>query len=187
MPVVCDPTLLFTKEDWDKNVGERIIKDNYILCYFLGDNEDSLKFAKKLKEYWNVKIVGIVHIAGYNKNISKYMDETPFDIDPFQFVNLVKFAKCVLTDSFHCSVFSILFEKEFFAFKRFSDKDTMSTNNRLVTLFKMAEIEGRLISGKEAVNKELFKPIDHKKVCENIRKKREFSMNYLIKALENKE
>lgn len=187
VPVVCDPTLLFTKEDWDKNVGERIIKDNYILCYFLGDNEDSLKFAKKLKEYWNVKIVGIVHIAGYNKNISKYMDETPFDIDPFQFVNLVKFAKCVLTDSFHCSVFSILFEKEFFAFKRFSDKDTMSTNNRLVTLFKMVEIEGRLISGKEAVNKELFKLIDYKKVCENIRKKREFSMNYLIKALENKE
>ena len=80
---------------------------------FLGDNEQYLKFAKRLKEYWNVKLVGIVHIAGYNKNIKTYMDETPFDINPFQFLNLIKFAKCILTDSFHCSVFSIHFEKEF--------------------------------------------------------------------------
>ena len=183
VPVVCDPTLLFTKDDWNAYLGERIVKEDYILCYFLGDNEDYLKFAKRLKIYWGVKIVGIVHIAGYNKNVLTYMDETPFDIDPFQFVNLIKYAKCVLTDSFHCSVFSIHFEKEFFAFKRFSDKDSMSTNNRLVTLFKMAGIEGRIISGKEDINDELFRPIDHDAVHKNIQKKREFSMNYLINAL----
>lgn len=185
VPVVCDPTLLFTKEEWDKNVGTRIINDDYILCYFLGDNEQYLKFAKRLKEYWNVKLVGIVHIAGYNKNIKTYMDETPFDINPFQFLNLIKFAKCILTDSFHCSVFSIHFEKEFFAFKRFSDKDTMSTNNRLATLFKMTEIEGRLIAGTENINDKLFTPIDYMSVGKNIEKNRDFSISYLISALKN--
>lgn len=187
VPVVCDPTLLFTKEDWNQNVGRRIISDDYILCYFLGNNEQYLKFAKRLKELWNVKVVGIAHIAGYNKNIKTYMDETPFSIDPFQFLNLIKYAKCVLTDSFHCSVFSMHFEKAFFAFKRFSDKDTMSTNNRLITLFKMVGIEGRLITGKEEINDELFRPIDYHRVTDNIQKKRDFSMKYLINALNSQQ
>lgn len=185
--VVCDPTLLFTKEEWDKNVGERMMKEDYILCYYLGDNENYLKFAKRLKEYWGVKVVGLVHINGYNKNVQAYMDETPFDVNPFQFINLIKHARCVLTDSFHCSVFSILFEKEFFAFKRFKDSDTMSTNNRLLTLFKIAGIEGRVVDGTEEINDSLFTKIDHNKVRENLALKRAESMEYLIKALENQD
>ena len=187
VPVVCDPTLLFTKEDWDEHVDERLIKDDYVLTYFIGDHEDYLKFAKKLGQYWGVKVVGVVHIDGFNKNISTYIDETPYDIDPFQFINLVKYARCVLTDSFHCSVFSIHFEKEFFAFKRFSDKDTMSTNNRLSTLFKIAGIEGRTMSGKEDIDESLFKPIDYQKVRKNLQQKRDLSMNYLKKSLANKD
>lgn len=187
VPVVCDPTLLFTKDDWDACVGERLIKDDYVLTYFIGDHEDYLKFAKRLGDYWGVKVVGIVHIDGYNSNISKYIDEEPYDIDPFQFVNLVKNAKCVLTDSFHCSVFSIQFEKEFFAFKRFSDNNTMSTNNRLFTLFNMAGIENRILSGKEAITEKIFAPIDYNKVRENLQIKREFSLTYLKNALANKE
>lgn len=162
-----------------------MMKEDYILCYYLGDNENYLKFAKRLKEYWGVKVVGLVHINGYNKNVQAYMDETPFDVNPFQFINLIKHARCVLTDSFHCSVFSILFEKEFFAFKRFKDSDTMSTNNRLLTLFKIAGIEGRVVDGTEEINDSLFTKIDHNKVRENLALKRAESMEYLIKALEN--
>lgn len=185
VPVVCDPTLLFTKEDWDSYVGDRLINDDYVLTYFIGDHEDYLRFAKRLSDYWGIKVVGIVHIDGYNNNISTYIDDTPYDIDPFQFINLVKFAKCVLTDSFHCSVFSIHFEKEFFAFKRFSDTNTMSTNNRLTTLFNVAGIEGRILSGKEDISDSLFKPINYSVVRENIQKKRDFSMDYLSNALAN--
>lgn len=185
VPVVCDPTLLFTKEDWDSYVGDRLINDDYVLTYFIGDHEDYLRFAKRLSDYWGIKVVGIVHIDGYNNNISTYIDDTPYDIDPFQFINLVKFAKCVLTDSFHCSVFSIHFEKEFFAFKRFSDTNTMSTNNRLTTLFNVAGIEGRILSGKEDISDSLFKPINYSVVRDNIQKKRDFSMDYLSNALAN--
>lgn len=187
VPVVCDPTLLFTKDDWDEYVSDRLIKDDYVLTYFIGDHEDYLKFAKRLGKYCGVKVVGIVHIDGYNKNIPAYIDDTPYDIDPFQFINLVKYAKCVLTDSFHCSVFSIHFEKEFFAFKRFSDKDTMSTNNRLSTLFKIAGIDDRILTGKEEIEDSLFKPIDYNKVRENIQKKRNFSLSYLKNSLANNE
>lgn len=183
--VVCDPTLLLTKEEWDDNVGKRMLDYEYILCYYLGDNENYLRFANRLKEYLGVKIVGLVHINGYNKNVQVYMDETPFDVDPFQFINLIKYAKCVLTDSFHCSVFSILFEKEFFAFKRFKDSDTMSTNNRLFTLFKMAGIEGRIIEGTECVDSKLFTKINYEVVRENLELKRTESLDYLVKSLAN--
>lgn len=185
VPVVCDPTMLFTREEWDAYVGERMIKDDYVLCYFLGDNEQYLKFAKRLKTWMNVKLVGLVHGAGYNRHVSLYIDEVPFNTGPFEFINLIKYAKCVLTDSFHCCVFSILFEREFFAFRRFKDTDIMSTNDRLTTLFKWTNIEGRLLSGTEEANEKLFKDIDYNVVKRNLDAKRRESMEYLIKALKN--
>ena len=103
----------------------------------------------------------------------------------FEFINLIKYAKCVLTDSFHCCVFSILFEREFFAFRRFKDTDIMSTNDRLTTLFKWTNIEGRLLSGTEEANEKLFKDIDYNVVKRNLDAKRRESMEYLIKALKN--
>ena len=61
----------------------------------------------------------------------------------------------------------------------------MSTNNRLTTLFNVAGIEGRILSGKEDISDSLFKPINYSVVRENIQKKRDFSMDYLSNALAN--
>lgn len=51
VPVVCDPTLLFTGDEWMKiQKKEPIIKGKYILCYFLGNNPPHREFAEKLKK-----------------------------------------------------------------------------------------------------------------------------------------
>lgn len=114
VPVVCDPTLLFTGDEWMAiQQKEPIIKGKYILCYFLGNNPPHREFAKRLKEVTGCKIIALTHLDEFVKSDEGYADETPYDIDPADFLNLIRNAEYVCTDSFHCSVFSILYKRQF--------------------------------------------------------------------------
>ena len=104
--LVCDPTLLLNKKEWLEIQEEKpIVKGNYILCYFLGKNIEHRKFAEKLKERTGYKIVSINHCDEYVKYSDKFADEIPYNIGPGEFINLIRNAKYVCTDSFHGTVF----------------------------------------------------------------------------------
>ena len=61
----------------------------------------------------------------------------------------------VITDSFHASVFSIMFEKEFYVLPRFSDNDSKSQNGRLYNLLELCRLSNRFLSfGNEFVREE---------------------------------
>lgn len=187
VPVVCDPTLLFTGSEWmDIQKEESIINEPYILCYFLGNNPPHRDFAKRLKEITGYKIVALIHLDEYVKSDEGYADYTPYDIDPSDFLNLIRNAEYVCTDSFHCSVFSMLYEKTFFTFKRYARKTKSSTNSRLDTLFKIAGITGRIYEGSEDVQECLDMKIDYNKVHSRLATIREESYKYLVDALEDK-
>ena len=100
VPVVCDPTLLFTGEEWMSIQQEKpIMEGRYIFCYFLGNNPPHREFAKRLKEQTGCKIVALTHLDEYVKSDEGYADETPYDIDPADFLNLIRYAEYVCTDS----------------------------------------------------------------------------------------
>lgn len=187
VPIVCDPTLLFTGEEWMAIQQEKpIINEPYILCYFLGNNPPHRDFAKRLKEKTGCKIVTLIHLDEFVKNDEKYADYTPYDIDPADFLNLIRNASYVCTDSFHCSVFSMLYRKTFFTFRRYTRKTKSSTNSRLDTLFKLAGVDGRVLVGNEDIQKCLELNINYEHVHRNLESIREESYKYLITALENK-
>lgn len=120
VPVVCDPTLLFSDKDWmiiQEDVP--IIENDYILVYFLGRNSLHREFVTRLKKETGLKVVCLPHIDEYVKSDESCSDVRLYDVDPGQFLNLIRNAKYVCTDSFHCSVFSIQYEREFFTFRRF--------------------------------------------------------------------
>lgn len=188
VPVVCDPTLLFTGEEWlEIQSSESIISEPYILCYLLGTNPMHREFAKRLKAVTGCKIVALVHLDEYVKSDEEYADIKPYDIDAADFLNLIRNASYVCTDSFHCSVFSVLYSKIFFAFRRHAGNSKFSTNSRLDTLFNLAGISGRLLKGDEDVNTCLDMAIDYSVVHKNIDMVRKESYQYLINALEDKE
>ena len=187
IPVVCDPTLLFTGDEWMSIQKEEAkIYEPYILCYFLGNNPPHREFAKRLKEKTGCKIVALTHLDEYVKSDEDYADYTPYDIDPADFLNLIRNAQYVCTDSFHCSLFSMLYKKEFFTFKRYTRKTKSSTNSRLDTLFNLAGVKGRVLNGDEDIQKCLDMNIDYEKVHKNLQKIREESYQYLINSLEDK-
>lgn len=186
VPVVCDPTLLFTGDDWMQiQVEEALVKEPYIFCYFLGNNSQHREFAKKLKEQTECKIVALIHLDEYVKSDKGYADETPYDVDPADFLNLIRNASYVCTDSFHCSVFSILYRRKFFTFRRFASNNKQSTNSRLDTLFKLSGISGRLMNGNEDIKECIKSEIDFNTAHKKLESVRENSYQYLEAALKN--
>lgn len=186
VPVVCDPTLLFDGEEWMHIQNSKpIVEEKYILCYFLGSNPPHREFAKRLKKATGYKIVALIHLDEFIKTDENYADESPYDIDPSEFLNLIRNAEYVCTDSFHCTVFSILFEKNFFTFRRYNRKTKQSTNSRLDTLFELTGIKNRLLTGNEEIEDCLKLETNYTEVHNMLKNVREKSYDYLKKSLEN--
>lgn len=183
--LVCDPTLLFDQKEWMSiQKEERLIKDKYIFCYFLGKTIEYRKFAERLKAKTGYQIVSLNHLDEYVKYSDQFADESPFDIGPSEFLNLVRNAEFVCTDSFHGTVFSLIFHKKFFVFRRYPNKSKVSTNSRLDSLLKIVNLSDRLLEGTENVDDWIQREIDYENVDEKLDKFREESKSFLREALE---
>ena len=188
VPVVCDPTLLFTGEEWlGIQKKEAIINEPYIFCYMLGNNPPHRKFAKRLRKATGCKIVALTHLDEYVKCDNEYADFTPYDVDPADFLNLIKNASYICTDSFHCSVFSILYKRQFYTFRRYNRNTKSSTNSRLDTLFNLTGINGRIMAGDENIDDCLKLEIEWNTVFQNLQTIREESYHYLLTAIKDEE
>jgi len=182
--LVCDPTLLLTKEEWmDIQQVEPILNERYIFCYFLGNNIEHRKFVEKLKEVTGYKIVSINHCDEYVKYSDTFADFTPYDIGPSEFINYIRNAEYVCTDSFHGTIFSIINNTSFFTFERFNKKSKMSTNSRIHSLLEIVNLKNRLISGNENVEKLIKEKIDFNKVNKDLDEFRKTSKEWLLKSI----
>ena len=182
--VVCDPTMMLTAEDWMHIQSVKpFAEGNYILMYLMGDNPKHREFVKKLRKATGFRIIGLLHGATYISYDEDVVDEKPFNVGPSEFINLIRYAQYVCTDSFHCCVFSILNSTKFFAFRRWPDGSKFSANDRLYTLLKFTGLENRMLDGDENVNKCLAETIDYEDVLDRVALRRKESMDFLINAL----
>lgn len=178
--VVCDPTLLFDSEGWEKMVeNKRLFSEPYVFCYFLGTNDEHRKAAMKLKEMTGLKLVSCPFLDNFVKGDQYFGDIQLYDMDAADFVNLIRHAEYILTDSFHGSVFSILHHKKFLTFNRFKEgKD--SRNSRIDSLCTLLGLEGRRFQGDVlSVQRE----INYGCVDERLDNLRGDSIEYLRKSL----
>ena len=193
VPVVCDPTLLFDGQKWMSiQRKEPLYEGKYIFCYFLGKNRLHREYAKKLRIYTGYRIIALTHLDEYVKWDNGYADETPYDVDPAGFLNLIRNASYVCTDSFHCTAFSIQYGVPFTTFRRFGEKAKVSTNSRLDTLLRMTGATNRLIENAELIKvlkkpkKDLLAVLDNSDLCEtekSLEKVRMRSWKYLETAV----
>ena len=109
--VALDPTLLFTKQEWFQYMPKApLINYDYIFLYAPAYRKNILTFAKNMRNKYKIPIV-ISNIIGYRTlYIGNYIKQ--FETGPFEFLNLIKNAKLVVSGSFHATLFSMLFEKE---------------------------------------------------------------------------
>ena len=187
VPVVADPTILFDGEEWmSVQQEEPLIEGDYIFCYFLGNNPIHRAFASRLAEQTGCRIVALPHIDEYVRSDEGYADETPWEVGPGQFLNLLRNAQWVLTDSYHCTAFSMQYERKFFTFRRYHRKTRQSTNSRLDTLLEQCGVPERLLTGQEDISACMDMSIDFADVGSRIDRLRRYSWKYLTNALEDK-
>lgn len=186
--VVCDPTMLLDAKQWMEIQDEKPFTDgNYILVYFMGENPQHREFVKKLKDATGYKVVGLMHGATYVATDEGLADEEPYNVGPSEFINLIRNAKYMCTDSFHGTVFSILNGTMFFSFRRYEDASKFSTNDRLHTLLKWTGLSNRMLYGDEDVCKCIEQAIDFDAVLKRVAYRREESLSYLRDALKTGE
>ena len=181
--MVVDPTLLFNGEEWEKLIPvEKIINEKYIFCYFLGKVTKYRDEVKKLAKKKNLKIVILPHLDDFVEYDETFGDYRLYDVDPAKFVNLIRNAEYVCTDSFHGTVFSLLNHKKFMTFNRFNEKSKNSRNSRIDSLCIQISIKDRRF------NKDIFdidKEIDYQEIDNKIEELRKKSKNFLEIALKN--
>ena len=184
VPIVCDPTLLFCAEEWGAVIPQkRRINEPYILCYFLGNNPEQRIWAKELASKTHLKIVQLPNLDEYIKSDEGFADYPLYEVAPLDFVSLIRDAKYVLTDSFHCTALSALHQKTFFCFRRYQDDGTVSTNGRLYSLLKSFGLSKRMLSAKENVDDCLQMQIDYAAVNKCIEQLRQFSIESLKRSI----
>ena len=180
--VVCDPTMLITSEEWTQIIPDKsIFNEPYIFCYFLGTNENHRKIALELKNKTNLKIITVPFLDNFIDTDIIFGDIQLYDIDSADFINLIRHAEYILTDSFHGTVFSILYNKPFMIFNRFGN-DKNSRNSRIDTICSTLNLNERRYDGSVI---KIENPIDYKDVNNRLRILRESSINFLQKALDN--
>lgn len=186
VPVVCDPTTLITRNEWDEiRRPNKYSNEKYIFCYFLGSNPEHRAFANKIKELTGYKIIALQHLDEFVKGDLRFGDVAPYDIGPDDFISLIADAKMILTDSFHATMFSIYYHKLFYSFPRFKDNYKKSTNSRVVSILKVLNLQNRFIESTENNKIELNAQINWNEVQERLDKFRNDSYEYLSNALKN--
>lgn len=141
-PVVLDPTLMADPDVYAPIANVDIsLPKRYILCYRFGKMSYSKKVIKKISKKMALPIIELpLSIESYMKG-----SRLCYDIDPSRFISAIKGAKLVLTDSFHCTVFSVLTHTPFYTFLRQSSNDKNNMNGRLIELLKTLGLLNRLI------------------------------------------
>ncbi|MGN8804190.1 MULTISPECIES: polysaccharide pyruvyl transferase family protein [unclassified Blautia] len=178
--VVCDPTLLFDAAGWAEIIpSKKVIEEPYVFCYFLGTNEAHREIGEEFREKTGLKLVSCPFLDHYAQRDLTFGDIQIYDMDSKDFVNLIRHAQYILTDSFHGSVFSILHHKKFMTFNRFSDGFN-SRNSRIDSLCTLLELSERRYSGNIM---DVEKDIDYAAVEEKLSRLRTESIQYLETAL----
>lgn len=187
VPVVCDPTVLLDAEEWIEALGAQgdgrrfAGGQQYVFVYFLGNNPWQRELVRDVRKETGLKIVQIAHSDEYVKSDEGFADYTPYDVGPKEFVELIRDAEYVFTDSFHCTVFSMLNGRNFFTFPRYSEDGRVSTNGRLYSLLSMVMLEQRMVRRSGQID--LGAAIDYVTVNEKLKEIRTFTWNWLKEAL----
>ena len=180
--VVADPTILLSREEWNNIIPNRdIVGEKYIFCYFLGKNISHRKIAEELRSQTGYIIVTTPFLDNYCKEDLVFGDKQLFNVGPDDFVNLIRNAEYVLTDSFHGTIFSLINHKKFIVLNRY-DNGNQSRNSRIDSLSKLLNIEKRRYS--KNVMSEMMGDIDFDEIDSRLDTLRFESIAFLRNALE---
>ena len=133
VPVLVDPTMLLEADEWSKvsRCPSWYHGRKYILTYFLGKKPQST--IQKISQESGIPIINMLDEKIYEHYIT--------GVDEFLWA--IKHASLVYTDSFHGTVFSILFKRPFVVCDRMGNNAENKMSSRIDTLLQYFGLENR--------------------------------------------
>ena len=166
--VALDPTLLLDRSVYIKMMPP-VAASGYLFVYMLEQSDPLVTYAENLARQTGKKII---YFSA--KQERRYRDAVnAYGVPPERFLRYLHDADCVITNSFHATVFSVLFEKRFCAFR------TEKSASRVEDLLSSLGLSGRLF----APGFDMNETICYSKVNERLNRLRTESARYLIEAL----
>lgn len=167
--VVLDPTLLLNADAYASMANDRVIDGPYIFVYLLRSCPELVESASEM-----ARAAGRAVAYVSEKDLPISNSRNLFGIGPEEFISLIAHADAVLTNSFHATVFSVLFHRPFRVFA--TDKSA----SRMRDLLGKLGMPGRCVASVDAtpVDDEDWDAVDRK--LEELRKG---SWDYLRRAL----
>lgn len=174
--VVLDPTLLLEKEDYDEIKEFPNPNEKYILVYMMEFNKDVVSFANKISRAVGLPII--------QRRPYKYFEneiKSCYTCTPGEFLGLVENAEYVITNSFHGTVFSLIYQKPFVSLLH------SGTGSRTIDLLKTVGEDSHLLySIKDFNDFRQFEIADTSKLENRLAELRTESLQFLNNALATK-
>ena len=163
-----DPTLLLDKNDWKllEKKPNYNVPSKYICVYTLGEQSDEVKnYINKLSLSLNCEVISLK---------DKDRNENWYATGPSEFLWLIDHSYAVITDSFHGTVFSVIFNKPVVISNRIDSLKSMGS--RIDSLLSVLDLKGRRM---EELQIENVMAYDYSNCYKNIQTQKEISYNYL--------
>ena len=127
---VLDPTLLLSKDDYESlcSYVNPLSNKPFLVAYILDLSEEKENIVRNIAKEKGLEYI----IVSAEKNINKTVEE---------WLSMFRDADYIVTDSFHGSIFSIIFQKPFNAII-----NSKRGENRFRSLLSLFDLEDRLIS-----------------------------------------
>lgn len=150
--IVADPVFLLSAEEWKEIADRKLLKQDYILGYFIGDRPGLRDFAHKMSKSTTMPVVVIYK----NLRDIKFGFKNMYECGPTDFVSLVMHAKSVVTNSFHAVAFSLIFRKDFWVFT-----GKGNTDSRIEGILDIVGLSGRIIDNSYDKISDYLSPIHY--------------------------
>jgi len=174
-----DPTLLLSRQEWHK-ISRTCRRKRYLFVYVMQEPNYLLECAQRLAEQHQLDIIYVGEkqfLAGKPYSSDQRFHYVPA-LPPYEFLGYLEQADYVLTNSFHGTVFSILFQKKFLV----EPQAKMDLNTRVINLLDTLQITGRSIHGNDCPDIEQIP--DWNSVEMRLEELRKEAMQYLGEVME---
>ena len=175
-----DPTLLCNSSEYDSLLNDRIVDGKYIFLYNVWTSEAGIQAAKFLSEKLNMPVYTIM-TASNVKEIN-LLKKSGILVDtvrtsPSDFLNFFKYASYIVTESFHGTAFSLIFEKPFVCVSN------RTNDERLNNILTLVGLKDRYMKLGELQTYDLKQEIDYEIVTEKKEKRAGECIGLLYKAI----
>ena len=169
-----DPTLFFGADFWEEISADRLENRPYIFVYMLRPDNRIIDMARALALEKNCTVIYTGLLSDNYKGVKTVCNAGVED-----FISYIMHAEYVLTNSFHGTVFSVLFEKQFLSVK------ISSTSSRVENLLEKTGLTDRLISDPDDISR-MMSPINYATAHKALEKERSYSEKYLREIIQTR-